>query len=56
MSLQSTISAAATVLALCLSDCGSDNPGTWPVDKVEAQMMKGANLTEVTILDRLYGH
>lgn len=49
MSLPSTISAAATILALCLSGCGSDNPGTWPVDKIQAQVMKGANLTEVTL-------
>ena len=37
------------VSALCLSGCGTDNPGTWPADQVETQVLKGANLTEITL-------
>lgn len=49
MSYQSTTLATLVILALCLSGCGTDNPGTWPVDKVEAQVIKGAELSEITL-------
>jgi hypothetical protein len=49
MSFTSTMLAVAMISALCLSGCGADNPGTWPIDKVETQVMKGAKLTKIAL-------
>ena len=44
-----TMQAAAILLAICVSGCGGDNPGSWPIDKVEAQVMIAANLSEIEL-------
>ena len=49
MSSKSNTLAILMVSALCLSGCGTDNPGTWPADQVETQVLKGANLTDSSL-------
>ena len=43
------VNATVLLLAISLSGCGGDNPGSWPVDKVQAQVMKAANLNEIEL-------
>lgn len=49
MNFRTCLLATAATFVLCLTGCSGDNPGEWPIDQVEAQVVEGAALTEATL-------
>ena len=49
MKFKSILLAIAIIPLVSISGCEGDNPGKWPAEKVQAQVIESANLTELNL-------